>query len=302
MACYSPLHGYQSRIASANGKHALTFSRSSGFVDKVMTVPCGQCIGCRIDRTRMWALRCSHESKMHQNNCFITLTYDKQHLPEDTGLVKKHLQDFFRRLRKSHGTFRYFAAGEYGERDNRPHYHAIIFGLDFAEDRKFFKTTPQGHKLFISKTLTETWQNGHATVASFSYSTASYTARYVLKKVTGKDAPEFYQRLNIVTGELVPVLPEFSLMSLKPGIGATWYDKFKKDAFPSDFLIHEGKKHTVPRFYADRLKRDSEQIHKEVKLKRKKSMIAQAHNATPDRLAVREECKKSQIKTLSRSL
>lgn len=302
MACYSPLHGYQSKTATANGKHQITFTHKTGFADKVMTVPCGICIGCRIDRSRSWAIRCVHESKMHQANSFLTLTYNDENLPEGGTLVKEHLQGFIKRLRSTVGTLRYFACGEYGEKEKRPHYHVILFGHDFAHDRKYHKKSETGNTLYTSETLSKAWTCGHAYIGAFTYATAAYTARYVLKKVNGEAALEHYQSTNIYTGEVRPIKPEFIVMSLKPGIGKPWYDKYKNDAFPSDFLVHEGKKHNVPKYYTELLKRESEQIHKEVKLKRKREMKKQAANSTPDRLYVREQVKKSKLSQLKRGL
>lgn len=239
---------------------------------------------------------------MHEENCFVTLTYDDKYLPENGNLVKEDFQKFFKRLRKNTGReIRYFACGEYGDQTNRPHYHAILFGINFSEDRKKH-SEKQGKKYYVSPFLAKTWGLGHALISEFSYSTAAYTARYVLKKMSGKLAEEHYQRVNVITGELVQVQPEFALMSRNPGIGRKWYDKYKKDAFPSDFLVHEGKKHNVPRYYAEILKQENEHVYKEVKQKRINAMNAQKHNSTPDRLHVRETVKKSQLTQLKRSI
>lgn len=239
---------------------------------------------------------------MHPTNCFITLTYDEEHLSEGHTLVKSDLQNFYKRLRKKGFKFRYFSAGEYGETTNRPHYHAVLFGIDFINDRKRFKETPQGHTLYTSETLTKTWGLGHCLIGHFSYQTAAYTARYVLKKVGGKHAPDHYTRVNPCTGELTQALPEFALMSSRPGIGRTWYEKFHTDAFPSDFLVHEGKKHTVPRYYFDQLKRTNESLHNEIKQKRVIAREKNSADSTADRLYVREECKLSRLSQLKRSL
>lgn len=216
--------------------------------------------------------------------------------------MKKDLQDFFKRLRKNVGRFRYFACGEYGDQSLRPHYHAILFGIDFLEDRKKHSVNKQGDVLYVSDTLLKEWGKGHVLLSPFSYATAAYTARYVMKKIGGKHADDHYTRCNLVTGELVSVIPEFALMSLKPGLGSGWYDKYKKDAFPSDFLVHEGKKHPVPRYYSDKLRKESEQCHKEIKMTRKKKMQANANEYTSDRLHTRELCKKSQLAQLERNL
>lgn len=305
MPCYSPLHGYKDRHVGDTGKRKIRFSRSAGFSDLQLTVPCGQCIGCRIDRSRMWAIRCTHEAKMHEHNCFITLTYSENEVPKHGGLEKSDLQKFFKRLRHYVGPFRYYACGEYGDSTNRPHYHAVLFGVDFSNrDRKVHSKNSRGDILYTCPTLDEAWGKGHALISSFSYQTAAYVARYVMKKQMGKHAHEHekYVRTHPITGEIYSVPPEFALMSMRPGIGSDWYQKYKSDAFPSDFLIHEGKKHSVPRYYLDKLKKENPIDYKEIALKRKIAREETADNNTSDRLYVRETVKKSQIKILTREL
>lgn len=267
-----------------------------------MTVPCGNCIGCRIDKSRQWALRCVHEAKLHALNSFVTFTYDENNLPYYNNLYKSELQLLLKRIRKQYGQFRYYACGEYGDTTSRPHFHVIFFGIDFSEDRKYYKQTKGGEKLYKSEKLNSVWGNGFAVIGNFNYATAAYTARYVMKKVTGKSAQSHYTRTDIRTGEVYQLNPEFALMSLKPGLGSGWYEKFKTDAFPSDFLVHQGKKHSVPRFYTDKLKREDETTHTAIKIKRKKAQAANKSECTPDRLRVREDVKLSKIKTLTRSI
>lgn len=301
MACYSPLTGWRSRHVSPSGKRKIVFSKSAGYLDMPVSVPCGVCIGCRIDHSRQWALRCVHESKLHDRNCFITLTYDDDHLPENGTLVKKHLQDFFKRLRKRIGKFRYFASGEYGDSNHRPHYHAILFGVDFSFDRKKHSKNSLGDILHESKTASSTWGNGFVTIGNFSYSTAAYVARYVIKKYRGKHPDLHYKRLNVTTGEEFQLYPEFSCMSLKPGIGSGWYDKFSSDVFPDDFCVSDGKMHSVPKYYTNRLQERDPKLYKAIKDKRRKSLLSNV-DQTPDRRYVREVVKISQISNLKRSL
>jgi len=263
-------------------------------------LPCGKCIGCRIEKSRQWAIRCCHEAQTHERNCFITLTYSDENIPYGRSLDKTDLQKFFKRLRKRVGKFRYFACGEYGDDNNRPHYHAILFGVDFCFDRKFHSNAPSGFPQFMSQTLTDEWGLGRCTVSAFSYANAAYTARYVIKKQTGAQA-DSYIRANLANGDFVQVEPEFAIMSLKPGIGSEWYNQFSADVFPSDYLVHQGKKHSVPRYYSDKLKKGDEHAHKVIKGKRKKSMKEDKHS-TPDRLYTREVVKKSQLSQLKRNL
>lgn len=302
MPCYSPLHGYRAKKPNASGKYSIVFQRSAGFVDQPITVPCGMCIGCRIDKSRQWAIRCTHEAKLHSKNCFVTLTYSDEKLPLDLSLHKSHVQDFVRSLRDAGYKLRYFAVGEYSEA-NRPHYHLIIFGEDFSKDRKKHSKNGKGDILYTSATLLKHWTYGHHLIGGFNYASAAYTARYVMKKQHGKDIQqrEAYTRTSQDTGEVWQVLPEFCLMSRRPGIGSGWYDKYKKDAFPSDFLVVSGKKHPVPRYYLEKLKKEDSTTAKSISAKRKKARMETAPDNTMDRLAVREECKSAQLKQLKRS-
>ena len=143
---------------------------------------CGQCMECRLAYSREWAIRITHESQMHGSNCFLTLTYDDEHLPRYGQLVKRDLQLFFKRLRKYAGRFRYVAAGEYGEQNRRPHFHAAIFGLDFSGDRVLYATSVRGDNTFVSPLVGKAWgmstfPMGH-TIGSLTFESAAYIARY----------------------------------------------------------------------------------------------------------------------------
>ena len=131
MPCYTPETGYRSRMGRnpETGKWPIVFNVADGYHDMPVQVPCGKCIGCRLDYSRKWAIRCVLEAQMHKENCFLTLTYDDEHLPKGEKLEKEEMQKFWKRLRKATGTkIRYYMAGEYGTEGGRPHYHACVFG------------------------------------------------------------------------------------------------------------------------------------------------------------------------------
>ncbi|AXH75312.1 MAG: replication initiator protein [Microviridae sp.] len=302
MACYHPISGYKSRTLTKNGKRKLTFSTKDGYVDLPLTVPCGQCIGCRIDRSRAWAMRLMHEAQSWEQKCFITLTYDDENLPYGKTLVKSHFQNFMKRLRKKHGgAIKYFHCGEYGTLDNRPHYHAILYGVDFP-DRTLHSENHNGNTLWKSETLSQLWGKGFCLIGNVSYQSAAYTARYILKKVTGERASDHYQSVDPETGEIISRTPEYITASNRPGIASDWIEKYHADAFPSDFLVVAGKKHPVPRFYLKRLERDNKAMHDAIKIRRIRRASTKSAKAdnTPERLAVREEIKISQINQLKR--
>lgn len=264
------------------------------------SVPCSTCIGCRVDRSRDWAARCMNEAQLFADNSFITLTYDDAHLPPDYSVHKPTWQNFMKRLRFSLGDkkVRFFACGEYGDLELRPHYHALLFNHRFT-DQVFYKTSGSGEKIYTSESLSKVWQFGNAWVGTCTYRSAAYIARYVIKKIGGDLAKEHYLRVHPLTGKLHQVEPEFALQSRRPGLGYYWLQKFKDDVYPSDHIVVDGKRHPVPRFYIRKL---SEEEQKRIKRTRAQQNLKTKADKTPARLKVREAVKLSQIAQLKREL
>jgi len=302
MACYHPITGYRSRVVNASGRRSIVFNPSAGYVDMPVTVPCGQCIGCRLERSRQWAIRCMHEASLHEDNCFITLTYNDAHLPAHNSLVVSDFQKFMKRLRKrfGHKTIRYYHCGEYGERHGRPHYHACLFGFDFP-DKELFKTE-NGNRLYTSVIANELWPMGFVILGAVTFDSAAYVARYIMKKVTGKNAAEHYLSVDADTGEIFERKPEYVTMSRRPGIGKGWYDKYKTDIFPTDEVIVRGKKMRVPRYYSNQYEIENPDEYKKIYLNRLTKAKALCKDATYDRLQVRETCQKARMMLLIRKL
>lgn len=243
-----------------------------------------------------------HEAQMHDLSTFITLTYDDKYLPEGSTLVKRHFQLFMKRLRKLHKhKIKFFHCGEYGDRDRRPHYHAILFGVGFA-DKKKHSTSKSGKTLYISKTLDDLWGLGHAWIGDVTIESAGYVARYALKKINGDLAEKHYENVDINTGEIHRLQPEYATMSNRPAIGKTWYEKFKSDVFPSDSAVFKGKQMSVPRYYDKLLRRENPELVEQIKSARIEKHLINKADSTPERLAVREEVKRSKIKSLQRNL
>lgn len=235
-----------------------------------------------------------HESKLHSENSFVTLTYSDDHLPVDGSLSPEALQRFVKRLRfrvsvlRGDGgglaQLRYFAAGEYGDTLGRPHYHLIVFGF-FPHDARKWRQV-RGHLSYRSSFLEEVWPFGHVEVGTVSPLSCGYVARYAMKKLTGDAALEAYVRAHPLTGQPFTVLPEFARMSRRPGIGAGWFEKFRSDAFPSDFCVVDGQRVPVPNYYKLKLG-ELEQLT--VKSKRVARAAPHAANRTPERLKTRAE-------------
>ena len=304
MACFHPMSGYRSESVNPDtGKRSIVFDRSKAFGGGVLPVelPCGQCVGCRLERAQMWATRIMHEASLYEHNCFITLTYSQKNLPHyysDDGPVlgnldKKDFQDFMKRLRehdsrrarlfshwpKRDERIRYYHVGEYGENFGRPHYHAILFNYDFS-DKVFHRTTPQGDKVYVSPSLTKMWKQGLCELGSVTPASAGYVARYCLKKINGRDSESHYSGRQ----------PEYSTMSRRPGIGREWLRKWTSDVFPSDSIVLEGRIVKVPKYYDRCFEIDSPAEFLEIKSKRRAN--AEVTKDHPDnsyeRLIVRE--------------
>lgn len=303
VTCYHPVRAYRSRERNPEtGRYLITFNPVKNLIEgNSISLPCGRCVGCRIARSQEWAMRCVHEAQMHEHNCYVTLTYSNEHLPADYSVHVREWQLFMKRLRKHVGgkKIRSFACGEYGDENLRPHYHAIIFNHDFA-DKVLWKENRNGDRLYISKSLSQVWPYGHATLGDVTFKSAAYVARYIMKKKTG-ELPDtlHYTRSHPLTGKIVQVQPEFVTQSRRPGLGTTWFQKFKSDAFPSDFLIVDGKRMKPPRFYLDRLPEDDVE---EIKRARKREGLKKKEDHTKERLHVRETILKARINRLKRNL
>lgn len=263
-----------------------------------LDVPCGRCIGCRLERSRQWAIRCMHEAQMHEHNCMVTLTFDDEHLPSD-GVSVRDLQLFFKRLRK-HSAFRYYACGEYGDNFARPHYHALLFGLSFP-DRYQIEDSPSGAPQWMSPLLDRTWKQGRCSIGSVTFESAAYVARYVTKKVTGDRAADHYTVLNPLTGELIRLNPEFGTMSRNPGIGRSWFERYSRDVYPFDEVVARGHPSKVPRYYDKIHEAVAPEAHQAVR-KERAARGPDYRNSTDERLRVREVCASARLSQSTRRL
>lgn len=254
-----------------------------------ITLPCNRCNGCISDRQQEWGTRCVHEAKMHQNttgNSFITLTLSDEHYPDSGSLTKRDWQLFMKRLRREFPhRIRFFMCSEYGDKNFRAHFHALLFGEDFRLDRKVWRTTKSG-PVYRSATLEKVWPYGQSEIGTVTMASARYCAGYIQKKLYGAKNPAQYEHIHPVTGSAIRVEPEFALMSNRPGIGHTWFEKYKSDAFPSDFIVVDGQQMAVPRYYLRKL---TEEEQKPVKRARARNRLENRDNNTTERLMVRAE-------------
>lgn len=315
--CYDPRIGLvrpgppgsKSNVKVIKGRFADTSTNpvSTSFLrgcanGKVVPIPCGQCVGCRLERSRQWAIRLIKELKLHDRSSFLTLTYDDAHLPRlpngTPTLVLEDVQLFLKKLRKHFepNPLRFFQCGEYGESTNRPHHHMILFGEDFCKDRTPVAQSRSGFSQFESPTLNKLWGKGFCTISEVSFESAAYVARYVLKKHTGKGAAFHYKGRKA----------EFVTMSRRPGIASGYFDEFRSDIYPSDEVVPDlGRPASLPPKYFDKLlEKVDPLLFESVKKKRVEGLdFFTDVNSTDTRLATRERVKQALIKNcLKRSI
>lgn len=270
-----------------------------GDLARSLFLKCGQCVGCRLERSRQWAVRCLHEASLSESNCFVTLTYDHEHLPHLSSLSYPDFQKFMKRTRKI-ARVRFYMCGEYGEDFGRPHFHACLFGFDFP-DKVYFSMSPGGARMYRSAILEGLWPFGFSSVGSVNFESAAYVARYCMKKVTGPLSSRHYEVVD-ADGVIHCRTPEFNRMSLKPGIGANWFSHFQSDVYPKGMVVVNGVEARPPRYYDKLFERMDPEGYECMQFGRHLEAQAVAADNTDERLAVREQVARARISSLKRSL
>lgn len=308
MSCYKPLirlYNPDDREQSGRVYSLARFSQLSGkqlkyedlmYNPKIMLIPCGQCIGCRIRQREDWTTRIELEARDYPKEevWFITLTYDDDHVPgmiTKTGeimrkvqytwkpgekrpssiqiLLYEDIQKFLKRLRKAYrGKLRYFVAGEYGEQTARPHYHMVLYGWRPTDLENLYKIHHNGY--YNSKWLAELWGMGQIQIAQAVPETYRYVAGYVTKKmyeIDGKKANQYYE-----LGQTKP----FACMSLKPGLGDHYYQEHKAEIWRQGYIqCSNGKKAQIPRYYEKQMEAENPERLWRIKQTRQKNAIEQ---------------------------
>ena len=324
MPCYKPLDGYASAYVNPTGKTRIVFNPAKAANPReIIPIPCGRCIGCRLETAKEWALRCTHEAQLHKHNQFVTLTYSPEHMPENAGLKHSDVQKFMKRLRKGlKQKIRYFMCGEYGNicvkhggwidepvdnkpqckvcRTGRPHYHLVMFNLHLPD--RYLWYVRDGYRYYRSPTIEKYWHLGSSEVSDVSFQSAGYVARYSLKKQTGKRKKQTYGIIKdgVITEEQIP--QPYTRMSLRPGIGYDWYQKYKSDLFPHDYAVTpDGRQMAVPTYYRNLLKEEDPELAEQLREARLEKAKANPDN-TEARLEARNTCKEAQASRLKRNL
>lgn len=299
VACFSPLHGYRSRSVGSSGKRAVVFNVRDGFVDMPVVMPCGHCFGCRLERSRQWAIRCMHEASLYTANAFVTLTYSEDELPAGGSLDRDAFPLFMKRLRRRiDERVRYYHCGEYGDRTGRPHYHACLFGFDFPDKTEW--SVRRGLPVYRSALLEDLWPFGNSEIGSVTFESAAYVARYVMKKVYGENAWLHYQSLDLESGEVSQVEPEYTTMSRRPGIGKPWLERYMSDVYPEDGVVVNGRLMKPPRYYDLQFELVNEPGALDVARERRRKR--REEDETPERLSVREQVARGKLALSERGL
>lgn len=327
MSCYKPLirlYNPDNKEISGRVYSLARFSQLSGkqlryedlmYNPKIMLIPCGQCIACRIRQREDWTTRIELEARDYPKEevWFITLTYDDEHVPGmivKTGeimrkvqytwkpgekrpqsvqiLLYEDVQKFLKRLRKAYvGKLRYFIAGEYGEQTARPHYHMILYGWKPTDLKNLYKIHHNGY--YTSKWLEDIWDMGQVQIAQAVPETYRYVAGYVTKKmyeIDGKKANEYYE-----LGQTKP----FARMSLKPGLGDHYYKEHKEEIWRQGYIqCTNGKQAQIPRYYEKQMEAENPQRLWRIKQNRQKKAIEQK------RLQLEEQDYKTVLETKER--
>jgi len=244
-------------------------------------IPCGQCIGCRINRQQMWAFRCLAEASLSPHNWFLTLTYDDANLPPRGELRHRDWQLFAKRVRRALGPFRYLMCGEYGEQTKRPHYHALLFGLDLPDVDRF--SVRRGYPVFKSATLARLWGRGLHEIGTVTPQSARYCSGYVLKDCS---APTW---LDDTTGELMSLKAPYGRMSLRPGLGDAWIRRYYPEVFTHGACYAQDTRYRIPDRFKDLLDTIDPDAYEDLQERAVEKALASPDN-TAARLAVRERC------------
>lgn len=318
MACYHPITGWR----DPDGGQVRWDTRLAAMGDPIK-IACGRCVGCRLERSRSWAVRCMHENQMAAESCFITLTYNDDHLPVDESLDVAEFQRFMKRLRNENvrdrvkrnqdpKPVRYFMCGEYGDLYGRPHYHALLWGEDFGEDR-VLEEVKRGVNLFTSPRLARLWRSsegktlGLHRIGEVTFESAAYVARYCMKKVNGIIADEHYTWIN-EDGVQFRVKEEYVSMSRGGtggggGIGSSWLKKFQTDVYPEDVVFSNGMhKSRPPKYYDGQFEVDHPERMEEIRERRVEFGRKHQEHRTPERLKVRENIMFKKLRLLRRGL
>lgn len=295
MPCFHPIEAFPS---PSGGR--ISFSRPVGHSGRVQHIACGQCIGCRRDDQVSWAVRIFHEAKLWDQSWFLTFTFSDEFLPESGSVSRRDVQLLFKRLAKAAKAagllegpgVRRFGNGEYGTHTQRPHYHAIVFGL-VLNDLKPWKKNERGEQMWTSAFLERVWGLGRVVVGAVTPESAAYVAGYTVRDREARREP--YGFIDPRTGELVERVAPFRYMSRRPGIGAGFVDRYSGQFAAGDFSVLNGRKVPNPNYYRRRLEQLAPELAERLRVERldRATTPEAKRERRPARLAAREAVAKA---------
>lgn len=299
MPCYHQKCAHVAGV-KANGKLLIDMGLPKKSGQRAFLFNCGHCIGCQKMRSQSWAYRMECQQIYYDKSCFITLTYSDKYRPQYGSVTREDVQVFLRSLRYYYpqADLKYYMTAEYGENGTeRCHYHGLLFGVDFEDDRELiYKTNGIPH--YHSPQLTKIWANGHAELGELTAASAAYCVQYCNKKLGGQRHWRDYETTDIYTGEIIKREPEFALMS--QGLGKPFYQDFKNDIFPSDVCVTKSKKRiAVPTYFDKMYALENPDEYEKIKAARIERSLAPHLDKTHARLIVREKCAHLKIKQQS---
>lgn len=318
MPCWTPLQAYKPPKDFWTKQYQ--FAPIKGHDIEPSSLPCGKCSGCRTQSSRNWAIRCVHENQMHDYSCFVTLTFNDDYLARFNPLgtlIHRDFQLFMKRLRTFLSTkksrefcdfgilrrVRFYHCGEYGAKHNRPHHHALLFGVSF-KDLSYLRTTESGERLYRSPTLETLWDSGYSSVGTVTFKSAAYVARYIMKKQTSVSdgIDKYFRGIDEETGEFILAKPEYNTMSRRPGIAKSWFDLYKDDVYPSDKVVMRNMQMRPPRYYDNLYKEVSPFEFEDIQFTRYENSRLYVGENTPERLLDRRKVAEARLNLLRRTL
>jgi len=251
-----------------------------------------------------------HEAQLHEENSFITLTYDDKKIPQYGSLNKAHMVKFMKDLRyQVHPKkIKFFQCGEYGDETQRPHHHAILFNHDFEDKNLYSKR--DGIINYSSEHLDSIWQHGMCITGDVTFESCAYVARYVTKKMTGKGAEElneaglkYYERIT-EDGQIIQLEPEYATMSRGgtsgKGLSYEWYQRYKNEVYPADSVVFNGYEIKPPAYYDSIY--EFEDKMEAYKNRQKRKSLVNHQEQTPERLEAKRRVKEAQLNFLKSTI
>lgn len=271
-----------------------------------VTVKCGKCDTCKREKSQEWAIKLINEAKYHKEASFITLTFDNKILLDDNSKARKmgaspsfvfkieysmkYFQKFIKRLRKKFPDKKisYYHIAEYGEKTHRPHHHAILYGINFNEDRKEMQLSKTGHTQYYSETLQSLWACGRTSVQDINSNNIIYISQYSLKKFKNNELNKKYNTKMTFSNRC-----KMNVKFIRQ------YPELIKKGYLQD---GDGKKYRIPKSYLNNLKNETIPLYKEAYRKYEENIMERISSIDNNELITRQKAKEEILKRRNSTL